>query len=129
MKIEKNHSTLCNMSVVGEPCTDIEERRGTCADEDTIGFRIACSVDDGVEIESDEEELEDDDMIEIGDVPAPFVVVFLGNTSISVDLSSFFCLLGDDTMTSEGNKLFVCPSNSFDCITEEDSLYNTASKK
>ncbi|CAF4978376.1 unnamed protein product, partial [Rotaria socialis] len=73
--------------------------------------------------------LEDDDMIEIGDVTAPFAVVFMGNASISGELSSLFCLLGDDILTSKGDMLFFWLSNSFDCGTEKEFLGDTSSKK
>lgn len=113
--------------MIGAPCIDIEVRRGTCADEDTTCFLVACSVDDGVETESDEEELEDDDIIETGDVAAPFVVVFTGSGSISGKLSSGFILLGDDVMTSEGNILSLCVCNSVNGVTDIECVGDSSS--
>jgi hypothetical protein len=106
--------TLFNIRVIGAPGADIEARRSTCDDDNGTCFRVACSADDGVETESDEEELEDDDIIGICDVTPPFAVVFMGITGMSDKLSSFFCLLGDDIMTFEGNILLFCFCNSFD---------------
>ncbi len=100
--------------MIGAPGADIEARRSTCDDDNGTCFRVACSADDGVETESDEEELEDDDIIGICDVTPPFAVVFMGITGMSDKLSSFFCLLGDDIMTFEGNILLFCFCNSFD---------------
>jgi hypothetical protein len=106
--------TLFNISVIGAPGVDTEARRSTCDDNSGTCFRVACSADDGVETESDEEELEDDDIIGICDVAAPFAVVFMEIGGMSDKLSSFFCLLGDDIMTFEGNILLFCFCNSFD---------------
>ena len=102
--------------MIGAPGADIEARRGTCVGNKGTCFLVACSAEDGVETDSDEEELEDDDITAICDVTAPFdvVVVFIGVVGMSDKLSSFFGLLGDDTMTSEGNALFVCLWNSSD---------------
>jgi hypothetical protein len=100
--------------VIGAPGADIDARRSTCVDDNGTCFRVVCSTDDGVDTESDEEELEDDDIIGICDTTAPFAVVFVGIVFISDKLSSFFCLLGDDIMTSEGNELLFCFCNSFD---------------
>jgi hypothetical protein len=113
--INKKVSTLFNIKVICAPGADIEARRGTCIDNKGTCFLVACSADDGVETDSDEEELEDDDITGICDVTAPFVVVvFIGDVGMSDKLSSLFCLLGDDIMTSEGNIVFVCLWNSFD---------------
>jgi hypothetical protein len=95
---------------MGAPGVDTEARLGTCVNDGSTCFLIACSAEDGVETErDDEEELDDDDddIIGICDVTAPFVVVFIEAVGISDKLSSFFSLLGDDIMTSEGNVFFV----------------------
>lgn len=44
------------------PGVDIEARRGTGVIDERYCFRVTCSADDGVETESDEEELEEDDI-------------------------------------------------------------------
>lgn len=118
--------------MIGAPGADIEDRRGTCIDDDGTCFRVACSADDGVETESDEEELEDDDIIgkcDAAAAAAPFVVVFIGFVVISDKLSSFFCLLGDDMMTSEGKILLFCLCDSFDLISDEVWVGDMMSKK
>ncbi len=99
---------------------DREARRSTCAVDDSTCFLIVCSVDDGVETESDEEELEDEDITGICDTTAPFAVVFLGFVGTSDKLSCLFCLLGDDIMTSEGERIFFCFCNSFDGVIEDE---------
>ncbi len=119
---KKNHFTLFNISVIGAPGVDIEARRGTWVDEDSICFLVVCSADDGVETESDEDELEDDDMTGICDVTAPFAVVFTGTVGASDKLSSLFCLLGDDKMTSEEAKISFCVCKSFDWISDEECV-------
>lgn len=50
------------MSVIGAPGVDIEARRGTGTIDERSCFRVACSAEEGVETESDDEELEEDDI-------------------------------------------------------------------
>ena len=50
------------MRVIAAPGEETEERRGTCVDEVGTCRLVRCSADDGVETESDDEELEDDDI-------------------------------------------------------------------
>ncbi len=119
---------MFNISVIGAPGVDIEARRGTCVDEDSICFLVVCSADDGVETESDDEELDDDDIAGIYDATAPLAVVFERTVIVSDKLSSFFCLLGDDTMTSEEARIFFCFWKSFDWFTGEECVGDILSR-
>jgi hypothetical protein len=127
--LKKFHCTLFNIRVICAPGADIEARRGICVADNGACFFVACSADDGVETESDEEELEDDDITRICDVPAPFAFVLMGVVGMSDKLSSFFPLLGDDIMTSEGNGLLFCFCNSFDWAIGEECVGDILSKK
>lgn len=116
-------STLFNIRVIGAPGVDIDVRRGSCAEDDGACRLVMCSADDGVEIDSDEDELEDEVITGIWVVPAPFVdvvvavvvvvVVFVELVGTVDRFGSVFCLLGDDVLTSDGELLLICCCISF----------------
>ncbi len=108
--------------MIGAPGVDIEPRRGNCVDDDNTCFLVPCSADDGVETDKDDEELDDDDIAGICDATAPLAVVFTETVGISDKLSSLFCLLGDDTMTSEEARIFFCFCKSFDWVIAEECV-------
>ena len=97
------------MSVIGTLGADIDARRGNCVEEDGACRLVVCSADDGVETESDEDELDDEVIAGICVVvPAPFVdvvvvvfVVFVGLFGSVDRFTSVFCILGDDILTSD----------------------------
>ena len=101
----------------------MDARRSTWAgvEEARSCFFAACSADEGVETDRDEEELDDDDIIEVCDAVAPLVavvvVVLLDTVGLSDKRSSVVCLLGDDTMTFEGDVVSVRLGSSFDWMT------------
>ena len=60
--IEDNDITLLRINVVGTPGFVIDGRRADCVEETKGNFFVTCSFDDGVEIDNDDDELDDDDV-------------------------------------------------------------------
>lgn len=126
------------MSVIGAPGADMEMRRATCVDE-TGGtcFLVACSADEGVETESDDAELDDVDILEKHAFDAPFVAdvvvvvaVRTGVVGTSEELSLVaFSLLGDETLTAEGEMLAVSCSASPNGVTGEACVDDVSSRR
>lgn len=114
---------MLRINVVGTPGFVIDGRRADWDEETKGNFLVTCSFDDGVEIESDDDELDDDDVNGrcIGVEPLLFllgidivVVVAVVVVVVSFKRSSIFEDVGDtdaacaggggdDVLMSEGN--------------------------
>lgn len=53
---------MLRINVVGTPGFVIDGRRADCVEETKGNFLVRCSFDDGVEIDCDDDELDDDDV-------------------------------------------------------------------
>ena len=85
----------------------METRRCACDNVYDNGFLDTCSVDDGVEIDKDEDELDDDDVRGKHDTSAPLDAIgFVVTIPLSDKRGSIFCLGSNDNMTSEGGFCF-----------------------